>query len=132
MQECTKCNINKQDFDFYKDRKMLSGLKSWCKDCCNELRREIKLKNSYGVSLEEYDELFKKQNGVCAVCKRPETATHSSSKAILRLAVDHNHTTGEVRGLLCRTCNTKLISVIENHYGNIIELLNNAINYLGR
>jgi len=50
----------------------------------------------YGMTVEQYDKLLEKQNGVCAICKRsPEQM----------LAVDHCHETGRVRGLLCRSCN---------------------------
>lgn len=55
-------------------------------------------------TLEQYDTLFRAQNGVCAVCKKP------SSK---RLVVDHNHESGLVRGLLCNFCNRFVVLVAE-------------------
>lgn len=53
------------------------------------------------MTAEEYDSLFEQQNGVCAICFQPET--HFKF-----LAVDHNHITGEIRGLLCHSCNLSL------------------------
>lgn len=57
--------------------------------------RERRLKHRYGISVEDYDRLFEAQGGVCAICGRPPKAK--------RLAVDHDHRTGELRGLLCTT-----------------------------
>lgn len=58
------------------------------------------LKKLYNLSLDEYMEICKKQNGVCYICGRP-----SDGQA---LCVDHNHKTGVVRGLLCNGCNLRL------------------------
>lgn len=63
--------------------------------------RRASLKKLYGLSLEQYDEMLANQNGVCALCYR-------SSKPRKWLDVDHNHSTGEVRGLLCMACNRSL------------------------
>jgi hypothetical protein len=58
----------------------------------------------------QYDQMFEEQNGVCKVCKQPETRKRPWSKngEINPLAVDHDHKTGEVRALLCSHCNTSL------------------------
>lgn len=60
--------------------------------------RRSRLKTSYGLTIEQYDEMLATQNGVCAICKRG-----SSNKK--HLHVDHCHATGKVRGLLCHYCN---------------------------
>lgn len=58
------------------------------------------LKRNYGITLEEYNGLLKKQNGGCAICgAKPKTRS---------LNVDHNHKTMWVRGLLCHLCNRAL------------------------
>jgi len=73
----------------------------------------------YGITVEEYEILLAEQNNGCAICKAP---TGADGK---RLAVDHNHETGEVRGLLCDNCNTGLGMFKDNP-----SLLAISINYL--
>jgi hypothetical protein len=60
----------------------------------------------YGVTVEWYRAQEAKQGGVCAMCHQPETSMRNGK--VRRLAVDHNHVTGEARGLLCDTCNVRL------------------------
>ena len=62
-------------------------------------QRSNELKKSFGITIEQYDEMFKSQNGCCAICK-----THRSALPI-SLAVDHCHISNKIRGLLCRRCN---------------------------
>lgn len=81
--------------------------------------RDSHLKRHYGISLEDYNVLLEKQKGLCAICKRKEL--HQRWKC---LSVDHNHKTGEVRGLLCHRCNVVL------GYANDINVLIMAIKYL--
>lgn len=57
--------------------------------------RNYNLQRNYGISTEEYDQMYEQQQGLCLICNRRRT-----------LVVDHNHKTGEVRGLLCSGCNT--------------------------
>ena len=57
----------------------------------------------FGITPERYSELLKFQNGTCAICKQPETATRMGK--VKALAVDHCHQSGAVRGLLCADCN---------------------------
>lgn len=63
--------------------------------------RKCRLKREFGLSLEDYDALFEKQSGGCAICGE-------SCKTGKRLAVDHEHASGIVRGLCCAGCNTSL------------------------
>lgn len=74
----------------------------------------------YGITLEQYIEMVAEQNGVCAICKKPETARNTT-----RLSIDHCHATGKVRGLLCQQCNKMLGMGKDNP-----ETLQAAINYL--
>ena len=69
-------------------------------------RRRYHLKKTYGISLEQYEQMFTEQKGVCAVCKLPEFRIKRGSYK--SLDVDHNHDTGQVRGLLCSACNSSL------------------------
>ena len=73
----------------------------------------------YNISIEQYDSMFKEQNGLCAICNLPEKASKWS------LSVDHNHKNGEVRGLLCRDCNAALGLFKDN-----VLLLRSSIKYL--
>lgn len=67
-------------------------------------RRRYHLKTTYGISLEQYEEMFAAQGGVCKICHLPETHIRSGSSK--SLDVDHDHQTGEVRALLCSACNS--------------------------
>ena len=71
-----------------------------------EDKRRHNFKTRYKITVEEYDALFAKQNGVCAICEKPENLTKDGK--LHALAVDHNHETMQVRGLLCMNCNTRL------------------------
>jgi len=82
-----------------------------------EKRKNTMLKNAYGITLEQYNQIFEKQKGKCAICKRHQ-------KELTRtLCVDHNHKTKQVRGLLCVTCNTD-VSVVENRLKEMLKYLN--------
>jgi hypothetical protein len=60
----------------------------------------------YGITLADYERIALEQNGLCALCGQAETGLQLGRP--IRLAVDHDHTTGRVRGLLCRRCNMAL------------------------
>lgn len=61
------------------------------------------LRRDYGITLVHYNVMFAQQRGLCAACGQSETVKHNGR--IRRLSVDHDHTTGLVRGLLCHNCN---------------------------
>ena len=71
-----------------------------------ELARRNQRKHKYGLTHEQFEQMKERQNGVCAICKQPET--HVKRGRVCELSVDHNHDTGEVRGLLCNNCNRAL------------------------
>lgn len=79
--------------------------------------RGLWLKYAYGMTLDQYDELLESQGGVCAACRG------TCSKEYL--SVDHDHETGEVRGLLCSTCNLALGYVKDS-----VDLMRSLIAYL--
>lgn len=70
----------------------------------SQFYRNADMKRLYGITLTDYHEMYAAQDGVCKLCHMPESATGRTGK-VLWLAVDHNHETGLVRGLLCRDCN---------------------------
>ena len=64
------------------------------------------IKRLYGIHPDEYDRMFTEQNGTCKICEKPETRASRTPGKICKLAVDHDHQTGQVRALLCSDCNT--------------------------
>jgi len=108
---CCKCKVYKSVNHFNKASARKDGLQTACKECHAELKkakgklydRERKLKFKYGVDLNDYERLLEEQEGCCAICGvTPENEPYGV------LSVDHNHDTGEVRGLLCNACNRVL------------------------
>ena len=71
-------------------------------------RKSAILKYEYGITLDQYNEMFNKQEGKCAICQKHQNEITKT------LCVDHNHKTNEVRQLLCHTCNVTL-SYFENY-----------------
>lgn len=96
-----------------------------------ENRRRYKLKEKYGITPQDYDNMYIEQGGRCKICgiHQSEILYNEPSKytpnSLNMLVVDHNHTTGKVRGLLCRVCNVGL-----GHFKDSKELLIIAIKYL--
>ena len=84
-------------------------------------KRHYFLKHKFGITEIQYNEMLKNQNNACAICK----STESGDSRTTKLAVDHCHETGVVRGLLCSSCN-KAIGFLKDS----IENLKNAIGYL--
>ena len=131
MKECTKCGAIKELTEFgnytYKGQ---PRKRAACKSCKNaqqikryseapEVHREYLYKKKYGISIQEYDELLDAQGGCCKICG---TDTPNGQG---RFVIDHNHVSGEIRGLLCSTCNTGLGNFFDNP-----QFLKNAATYL--
>lgn len=87
---------------FLKNKKKIQGYTRQFYSKNKDKYRENELIRKFGMTLDEYRKLFKEQNGSCAIC-----GVHRS-KLKIDLAVDHNHETKEIRGLLCTLCNTHL------------------------
>jgi hypothetical protein len=152
MKYCKRCGEWKDEGEFGKEKSKKDGLSFYCKHC-NYLRlkeykenhpekdkeykktkayietrqryrnnhkdiiRNYALQEKYGISLDEYLQLYDKQEGICLIChKRQENKN---------LSVDHNHKTGEIRGLLCNNCNFGLA-----YFYDDISILEKAIEYL--
>jgi hypothetical protein len=136
---CSYCGVKKSVNDFYKSKWAKDGKLSRCKECINEYQRkryrdglekprekrapevgrDIHLRSTFGISSDEYEQMFIEQDGRCAICRR------SQLQFKYRFAVDHDHKTGKVRGLLCVTCNSYLGMIDDS-----IEVLETAIKYL--
>ena len=87
-----------------------------------KVTRNTNLKK-YGLTADEYDRMHKDHKGVCAICKQPETK--KNQYGVMKLAVDHCHDTGKIRGLLCMCCNRALGLLKENE--NTISCLANYV-----
>lgn len=113
QKRCAKCLEYKDLSDYCKNRTTSDGLSIYCSPC----RSQAKSKRFRLISKDEHDKMFADQGGCCAICFDPPNE-HC-------LGVDHNHVTGKVRGLLCRTCNAGLGMFKDNR-----DLLESAIAYL--
>ena len=82
-------------------------------------RREYYLERNYGITVDDYNKIFEEQGGSCAICGKHQK---DLTKA---LAVDHDHITGKIRGLLCDGCNLALGKLNDS-----IKILESAIEYL--
>lgn len=145
---CKTCGQEKSLTDFYFYKKKNHYQRS-CKSCENEKRkkrywslpeeerkqmfrdnnkrltksgwsRQYRLKTRFGISLEEYDSMFQEQKGSCAICG---TSLNESGRK--NFSVDHCHSTGKVRGLLCHKCNSGI-----GFLNDDVNLLEKAISYL--
>lgn len=110
--ECCVCALYKPLSDFHNDKSKISGRQSRCKNC----DRKAGLALRYGLRIEEYDDLMTSQGRRCAIC---------ANVPIKPLAVDHCHITGNVRGLLCQSCNLLL-----GHAKDDPKILQHAAEYL--
>jgi hypothetical protein len=110
--------------EYYKTPARQEYFKKWRKSPEGRLyKKKYILAKIYGITVEEYDKMVIKQKGLCAICGNPETAIQSGK--IRELNVDHNHNTGEIRGLLCRNCNCALGLLDDD-----IDVLLKAVKYL--
>ena len=128
MKTCSKCHEHLELVQFYKSKRTKDGYLSWCRNCNNKYRkinysfykrRNEKLKANYGLGLEEFNQILLDQDNRCAICK----SNTPGGKGTFN--VDHNHTTGQVRGLLCHWCNFMIGQSRES-----IEILSAGIDYL--
>ena len=82
--------------------------------------RQYRLKHRYGLSHEDWLEMWESQGGKCAICNTPFNKPSDA-------CIDHNHKTGEKRSLLCRKCNPAI-----GFFGDNLELMKEGIRYLER
>jgi hypothetical protein len=154
VKRCSKCDATKSIDDFGKDSSTPDGLTYHCRDCRNakariycqtsgyyakrhDAHREYKrnyykrpevvrrvrnqqLLKAFGITVEQYDALLAKQGGKCAICGKERASLFEK-----HMAVDHDHETGAIRGILCEGCNVGLGFFLDN-----VTLLKNAIRYI--
>jgi hypothetical protein len=125
MKTCNKCGEEKEDEKFSPNPRMKDGRNNTCSRCRGqkqmeryredpEFRRRISeykskcwLKKKYGMTPEQFNEMFEKQGRVCALCRTDEHGRGGVHKES-RWNVDHDHETGKIRGILCHHCNVSL------------------------
>jgi hypothetical protein len=108
---CKSCNSNLEPEMFPKPSKKKNGELSYgeCKKCQKLKNRQRRLKAKFNINQEEYNLILSLQSGCCAICKQPPKEGKS-------LAVDHDHKTGLIRGLLCYLCNRAIGVFKDNLY----------------
>ncbi len=142
--KCSVCKKYKIPRYFHKNKAYHNGRSNVCASCFNKERREGKwkrpsekrhttyLKNrhnqknqelisTYGITLEQFNQMRIKQDYLCAICGKHETESNKG------LHTDHCHKTNKVRGLLCNSCNLAIGQLKHN-----ITILKKAIEYLGQ
>ena len=148
---CTRCRETKDVADFHREKLGKHGVMSVCKVCrsghsaewvrsnrerasarMREWRQKNKdkvaasnrrqqLRRNYGMTKAEYDQMLADQDGCCAICRTDTPGGRGT------FHVDHDHATGEIRGLLCTRCNTGL-----GHFRDDPAMLRAALEYLAR
>jgi len=128
---CPICGIRKERSEFYKWKSRKDGLTAYCKSCCIEKnekwhkenpeaslksRRGTNRKLKYGITQDDFQKMLNDQKNKCKICKK---------FVDFGSAVDHDHKTGKIRGILCRKCNLGLGAAKDN-----TEILENMIKYL--
>jgi hypothetical protein len=133
VRTCKLCGLEKPLEDFYSAKGYKGGRKPQCKACHRRRsqsqvnphqKRAGHLRRKFGITPDEYDAMSEEQGHVCAVCGRPETAVSRTGK-VLGLSVDHDHSSGRIRGLLCRRHNQGLGLFFDDP-----DLLRRAADYL--
>lgn len=138
---CTKCGNGKPLSEFGSDKRRKDGLRIWCKTCTRKdnldryhrqddekrarhrwAARKSQIRK-YGISVERYEEMWREQGGRCKICG-DNIESHSPERHKVA-CIDHCHTTGAVRGLLCWHCNVGLGKFFDD-----VNRLSSAIEYL--
>lgn len=113
---CSRCEDRLPVEAFHSNKRIRGGLSPHCKRC----HRSDVLQRTYGITIDQFEAMSDQQGGACAICRGANDDGRN-------LFVDHNHTTGAVRGLLCVRCNRGVGNFLDN-----IEHLRAAIAYLER
>ncbi len=132
---CTKCGNEQYPYVYKKTYGThKAGLKEWrCRTCSNTYDknrraslaatnptywRESNLKKNYGITINDYNLMFKAQGFACKICKTDKTNGKNWH-------VDHDHLTNKIRGILCHSCN-----VLLGHAKDSLNILEAALLYL--
>ncbi len=152
MKICSKCKTEKSLDQFNKDSRRKDGLTYYCKLCVrtytvksrnyldidyrnaqskkwkNNNPQKVRaqwIKQTYRLSWEEYENIYFLQKGNCKICDTPLKLHAGIEREVEVAVIDHQHSTGKVRGLLCTKCNTALGLFLDS-----VNILKNAKIYL--
>lgn len=133
MKICNRCKTEKPLTEYWKNKRSKDGYQHECKPCWQErtnsylqgetrekylkIRRNRHLVKKYGITLEQYEKMFTEQDRKCGICGKENER--------VSLAVDHDHGTGKIRGILCENCNRGI-----GMFKHQTELLDKAKQYL--
>ena len=132
--ECSRCGKFKPWGAFHCRADVSTGHMSVCKVCIKKKSqtdkkqgtiRNAELMRKYGITLKRYRKMLALQGGKCLICGSADTRVKNGGTEF-SLSVDHNHETGEIRGLLCQRCNAMLGFARDD-----VSILRRAIQYLG-
>lgn len=132
--KCSKCGKELSLDEFYKRHRTKDGLRCWCKKCdsnyakkyykenpekvrennkkhkpSKEKTRAYLLKSRHNLTINQYNKILKRQNYKCAICGKHQKEEKRN------FAVDHNHQTKRIRGLLCYYCNSQLLKYFRDN-----------------
>ena len=136
MKVCTKCGLEQQEENYYVI-KSSGNRHGSCKSCFKKKskasakklgrrhRKNIELLHNYGITIEQFDQMMEDCNSQC-VCGATKGRANKEA-----LHVDHDHSTGQVRGLLCHSCN-RTIGLVEGNVGSLFSpnLLRKLADYM--
>lgn len=133
---CRQCSTEKEISQFYTSSGRPAG---YCNPCRVENQREARAKNhakfreterrsklrvAYGISTEDYDRMLATQDSCCAICgsKNSGSRVYKFTGKTKRFSVDHCHTTGKVRGLLCTRCN-RALGLVDGNVDTLMKMI---------
>jgi hypothetical protein len=129
---CYRCKQTKPVGEFY--RSNVNYYQKECKECCKDRRSQwwrteagkrssanTKLKQRFGITMNEYEKMLAAVNGKCEICGAENSYNGH------RLGIDHNHETGKIRGILCKSCNLGISALQEND-----SIIQSAAQYIMR
>ena len=122
---CRECVLAARKADYHKRKEYMSERARRYRKEHPEKIRDTKLRQTYNVGSDYYNEKLAEQGGVCAGCRQNVQIIWKGK--VVAMAIDHDHKTGKNRGVLCMHCNRALGSLRDD-----INVLNNLIDYLNK
>ena len=105
LRKCKHCGLEastgEELINFRTDKSQPHNKQNFCKPCASEYNKKYTRFRKYGITMGDYENMFEEQQGLCGIC-----LTDKPGGRFGTFHIDHNHVTGEVRGLLCQACNT--------------------------